>query len=266
MILLRFPPSALRAKKILLAVSVANISLIWLLFIRLDDLNISTSPRTHELVNRRNKTILIWNNPEILDTSTFGEGHEPFIKNQCQVSDCIVYYNSSSLPLEEYDAILIHMHELNKTEMPTFLRRNNQRFVFLTQESPDVMTTLNVTTMDNVFNWTMSYKFNSDIQMPYGRIRLRSTAPRNPAETQQRIKEMQWAKNYAANKTRLVAWMVSHCETPGHRERYVAQLKKFIPVHIYGLCGNFRCLPSSIYQFISGPECYAMLESNFLKQ
>ncbi|XP_045029527.1 alpha-(1,3)-fucosyltransferase C-like isoform X2 [Daphnia magna] len=263
MILIYFPKSALRAKKIFLAVSVTNISLIWLLFIHLDDLNSSTSSRMNELVNRRNKTILIWNNPEILDTSTFGEGHEPFIEHQCQVSDCIVYYNYSSLPLEDYDAILIHMHELNKTQMPTFSRRKHQRFVFLTQESPDAMTTLNVTTMGNVFNWTMSYKFNSDIQMLYGRIRPRSTAPNNPKDMLQRIRETQLPKNYAANKTRLVAWMVSHCETPGQRERYVAQLRKFIPVHIYGACGNFKCPQSSIYRFISGPECYAKLESKY---
>ncbi|XP_045029714.1 glycoprotein 3-alpha-L-fucosyltransferase A-like [Daphnia magna] len=254
-----------RSKKVLLALSVANLSLILLLIIHLDDFYSRTSFSTKELVNRRNKTILIWNGPEILDTSTFGEGHEPFIKRQCQVSDCIVYYNSSSMPLEEYDAILIHVILLNKTDLPTFPRRKHQRFVFLTQESPDSMIDkcVNVTALGNVFNWTMSYKDNSDIPMLYGRIFPKSTAPKNLEETKQKIRDTHSAENYATSKTRLVAWLVSHCETSGHRERYVSQLRKFIPVYIYGDCVNFKCPQSSIYPSTSSPECYAMLESKY---
>ncbi|XP_059351261.1 alpha-(1,3)-fucosyltransferase C-like [Daphnia carinata] len=254
-----------RSNKVLLALSVANLSLIFLLTIRLDDFDSRISFTRNELVNRRNKTILIWDHPETLDTSTFGEGHEPFMKGQCQVADCIVYYNSSSLPLEEYDAILIHVIRLNETHLPTFTRRKHQRFVFLTQESPDSMTDkcVNVTTLGNVFNWTMSYKGNSDIPMLYGRIFPKSTAPRNVEEAQQRIRETHTDENYAANKTRLVAWMVSHCETPGHRERYVSQLRKYIPVHIYGDCGHFKCAQSNMYPSTSSPDCYSMLESKY---
>ncbi|KAI9554680.1 hypothetical protein GHT06_019956 [Daphnia sinensis] len=253
-------------KKVLLLLSVASLSFILLLIIRLDDFASRTSITKNGLVNRRNKTILIWNGFDILDSSTFGEGHEPFIKHRCQVSECIVYYNASSLPLEQYDAILIHVILLNQTHLlPTFPRRKYQRFVFLTQESPDSMIdkAVNVTTLGNVFNWTMSYKANSDIPMFYGRIIPKSTAPKNLKETQQRIRETHLAENYAANKTRLVAWLVSHCETPGHRERYVTQLRKFIRVFIYGDCGTFKCAQSSLYPSTSSTECYSMIESKY---
>ena len=39
-------------------------------------------------------------------------------------------------------------------------------------------------------------------------------------------------------KNKLMAWFVSHCETHSRRERYVAKLSQFIPVDIYGHCGN----------------------------
>ena len=47
--------------------------------------------------------------------------------------------------------------------------------------------------------------------------------------------------DYAAGKTRLAAWAVSHCSTQSLRERYVKQLQIFIPVDVYGACGNFSC-------------------------
>ncbi|KAK4008383.1 hypothetical protein OUZ56_013524 [Daphnia magna] len=97
-----------------------------------------------------------------------GFGHQPFVQNACEVSDCVVFANRSSLPFEKYDAILIHLHELSKTYMPNIPRQKHQRFVFLTQESPNSMDTVDVTTMGHWFNWTMSYKLNSDIHFLYG--------------------------------------------------------------------------------------------------
>ena len=49
------------------------------------------------------------------------------------------------------------------------------------------------------------------------------------------------AKNFAEGKTKLVAWFVSNCKTPGLREEYVKKLQTFIPVDIYGECGPLKC-------------------------
>ena len=35
-------------------------------------------------------------------------------------------------------------------------------------------------------------------------------------------------------KTRLIFWLVSHCETDNKREEYANTLNQYIPVHIYG--------------------------------
>ena len=34
---------------------------------------------------------------------------------------------------------------------------------------------------------------------------------------------------------------MSHCETVGQREQLVRSLQKYIPVHIYGECGDRKC-------------------------
>lgn len=213
--------------------------------------------------NNRYKSILIWNSPDRIETSAFGLGHEPFIRNGCQVSDCVIFDNETALPLKEYDAIVMNMHVIWLTEFPYFKRRQHQRFIFMTQESPASMLFLRVKTLKNYFNWTMSYRHNSDIQFRYGRILPGPSAPKTRAETRKLIKSThQSAKNYAANKIHLAVWMASHCETPSLRETYVRQLSKFIPVDIYGGCGNFSCIRNDSH-WLSDPKCYDMMEAKY---
>lgn len=81
------------------------------------------------------------------------------------------------------------------------------------------------------FNWTMTYRIDSDILFPYGHV--------IPVSQQHRAQ-----KNYAAiyaRKKYSVVWLVSHCRTPSLRSHYVHELQKYIQVHIYGDCGNYTC-------------------------
>ena len=45
------------------------------------------------------------------------------------------------------------------------------------------------------------------------------------------------------DKNFTVLWVVSHCNAESLRDDYVAELSKYISVHIYGKCGNFSCWP-----------------------
>ena len=216
------------------------------------------------LLASKKKTILIWNSAHRIETAAFGFGHEPFVQHGCEISDCILFDNATSpdlLPIEDYDAIILHMHELWITGHPIYNRKKHQRLIFLTQEAPTTMA-IDVNEMGNYFNWTMSYRFNSDIQLLYGRIHPGSTAPKSQEEVQKRIKEMNSNKNYAAHKTQLVAWMVSHCDTHGLRETYVSQLNKFTPVDTYGACGNLTCSRNEDH-WLSNPDCYKMIENKY---
>jgi alpha-1,3-fucosyltransferase len=62
-------------------------------------------------------------------------------------------------------------------------------------------------------------------------------------------------------KTKMVAWMVSNCNSHSHRDRYVEKLSKSIPVDIYGNCGPFKCRRDGS----NGDEkCLHLLESQYL--
>ncbi|XP_032783908.2 alpha-(1,3)-fucosyltransferase C [Daphnia magna] len=212
-----------------------------------------------------NKTILIWNSPNRIETAAFGLGHEPFVQHGCEVSTCVVFDNTSSvLPLEDYDAIIVNIQELWKTGMPSFNRRKHQRLVFLTQESPTTLPYIQYHLVGNLFNWTMSYKLNSDVLLLYGRIRPGPKAPNTLADTHKMMEEMHLppARNYAANKTRQVVWMASHCNTKSLRETYVRELSKFISVDVYGGCGNFSCDRNGTH-WLSHPKCYDKLEGEY---
>jgi alpha-1,3-fucosyltransferase len=222
-------------------------------------------PTNSQLTSVGYKNILIWNEADRTETANFGIGHNPFVEHKCDVSDCAIFTQSTSmLPFEEYDAVIIHMLFLKLFQLPDFeRRREHQRFIFLTQETP-VMMPLYISSLENYFNWTMTYKRNSDIQFLYGRIEPKRSAPKTQEEIIKMIARtsLPLGKNYAANKTRPIVWMVSHCLTSGNRETYVRQLSKFIPVDIYGKCGNLSC-PRNEANWISDPKCYDMLQEKY---
>ena len=84
-----------------------------------------------------------------------------------------------------------------------------------------------------VFNWTMTYRTDSDIFSPVGRlIRRQTTVPKNYTAV-------------ASRKTKSVAWFVSKYDTMykygSQREKYVKELRKYIDVNIFGECSPHKC-------------------------
>ena len=79
-----------------------------------------------------------------------------------------------------------------------------------------------------VFNLTSSFRSDSDIPVPYFYTKRKSRpcdecVPNSPV-----LKE----------KKKLMAWVVSHCETDSLREKYISELVKHIPIDIFGSCGK----------------------------
>ncbi len=56
--------------------------------------------------------------------------------------------------------------------------------------------------------------------------------------------------------------MASNCKTPGLRETYVLQLSKFIPVDIFGRCGNLT-FPRNTPHSYCDPKCYDLVEMKY---
>lgn len=49
-------------------------------------------------------------------------------------------------------------------------------------------------------------------------------------------------KDKMKEKTKLAAIMVSNCGGKNKRWQYVKELRKHMPVDVYGACGNLRCV------------------------
>ncbi|XP_025027354.1 alpha-(1,3)-fucosyltransferase 4 [Python bivittatus] len=116
-------------------------------------------------------------------------------------------------------AVIFHHRELLRhgiSQMPQ-QRPPGQRWVWMNFESPTHTTGLRGLT--GLFNWTMSYKVDSDVFVPYGYLKLlpepliQFTLPK---------------------KTKLVAWVISNWNEGHARVRYYHQLKKYLPIDIYG--------------------------------
>lgn len=229
-----------------------------------------SNPFTSLKFEKQEKLILLWNSPHRIEAAAFGTGRQAFLDADCPVADCSIVANSSTVWnqtiqsdfrfLEQFDAVLFSVHELWISSLPPrrYRRPTKQRFVLLTQESPQSMGYFKPGAFDNFFNWTMSYRRDSDVQLLYGRIKPLSNA--NSTRSQQTENGLVPQRHY--NKTKKVAWMVSHCKTFSKREEYVDKLKEFIPVDIYGRCGNLTCKRNASH-WLSDPSCYVQLAKEY---
>ena len=96
----------------------------------------------------------------------------------------------------------------------------------------------------------MTYRTDSDVFMPYGRIMEDVQPGRNSHKVN-------------SNKTGLVSWMVSNCKTQSRREFWVNELRKYLPadsIDVYGSCGSKECKGDSRD---NREECWKMLEQNY---
>ena len=212
------------------------------------------------------KNILIWNSADRMESgSEFGKnGTLSFVENGCPVAQCRLVSNKSELPFEQYDAVLFNMLDIDDFQTPAqegCNRSSHQRFVFLNQESPRTRFFDDVR-YQNFFNWTMTYRRKADVLLIYGRVTPKDSAPKTRIQVERLIKEThKWNKTWP-NKTKSVAWMVSHCKTDSRRETYVKELRKYIDVDVYGTCGDLSCPRNEDY-WISDPQCYELLANNY---
>ncbi|XP_068122209.1 4-galactosyl-N-acetylglucosaminide 3-alpha-L-fucosyltransferase 9-like [Hyperolius riggenbachi] len=115
-------------------------------------------------------------------------------------------------------AVIIHHIEItyNKNVLPQQPRPNFQYWVWANVEPP--LITKNLDMLDNVFNMTMTFRHDSDIFIPYGQMEI--------------LKEPQ---NFTIpKKSKLVSWVVSKWYPGVRRITYYEELKKYIPIDVYG--------------------------------
>lgn len=147
--------------------------------------------------------------------------------------------------LNSSDAIVFHVRDIDMNGLPGS-RWASQKWVFWSMEPPPYSLFPGFRYMANMFNWTMSYRFDSDVFVPYGRLTKTGNV-----SVEKDHKEL-WR-----SKSEMAVWMVSHCDTDGRREAYVEELKKHMSLHVYGLCGSHTCPQSK------GSACYHEFERKY---
>ena len=132
--------------------------------------------------------------------------------------------------MEEGDSVVIYSHHFSPQVQP--LGNPDQIWVYFSVESPfhsdnDVFAKPE---WHHRFNWTMTYRRDSDFYFGYGDF----VKPSSPIPHRS-------FSSLVAGKSKMVAWFVSNCNTQSKREEFAAALKDFIQVDIYGLCGDLKC-------------------------
>ncbi|XP_071489183.1 glycoprotein 3-alpha-L-fucosyltransferase A-like [Diadema antillarum] len=135
-----------------------------------------------------------------------------------QKSEAVILYHWT-----KWDWASMHRH-----------RPAGQKWVFYTLESP-LHTKKRVIPppefYHNSYDYVMSFRFDSDFRADYGQY-VDGKPELGPGEE----------RNWAENRTKLVVWMASNCgATSWPRTALVKKLAKYIPVDMYGRCGNLTC-------------------------
>lgn len=217
------------------------------------------------------KYILLWTNPNTYPFLYFGEGNSIFTKKKCEYTNCYVTSNRQLLrDYTEYDIIAFNGPQLSdivsSDHLPR-LRSFRQKYVFANIEAATNYPICK-DDWDNFFNWTWTYKLNSDAIWGYIAVIDMNNSIIGPSVN------MDWTsvddmtpidedlKLKLLSKTKAGAWFVSNCNTLSKREEFVNEVQAYmrdynLKIDVYGSCGTFQC-PKSIM-----PRCLDELEKNY---
>lgn len=194
-------------------------------------------------------------------------GRKYFKAMNCEFQNCYVTNEANYFfDVTDFDVILFNAIDIRgNMELPR-LRSDNQLYVLLSQESAANYPIFK--NFDWFFNYTWTYKLNSDIFYPYFVVRDKLgeiVAPKMDVHwmdvskmkpTSQSIIDRLQTKKIAA------AWFVTNCYANNERLNYVSNLREALTdynleLDIYGGCGTFYCPRDT------PDDCLAKVESDY---
>ena len=198
----------------------------------------------------------------------------------CPVANCMMTRNIDVLrAISDFDAIIFEGRDLNRLKPSDLPNQNHRRptqiYVMHLMESPIQQQEKNQTydRFNKFFNWTMTYRLDSDIPTPYGyRYIHKKNSMSNKSQRNNKTGVFGQLFNYTqfsaslqskpelfalASRPGAIAWMSSHCNTDSDRERYIGELRKHIPVDIFGACSE---LPT---KYLGCKKCDDIIEKNY---
>lgn len=181
------------------------------------------------------KLMLMW-------TTFFGQSPENrlHLMDECpDLKDKCVLTADRSLA-DRADAIVFHfmVDDFMPNDVPK-TRSPSQRYVFLTVEAPPnyrIWGRNMLHAPPNFFNWTMTYRYDSDVPWVYGGYWISPEKNKRLGFTPENLPYDE--RTIFENKTGAMFWLVSNCNTVSKRELAVEKLGKYIMIDKYGACAE----------------------------
>lgn len=188
-------------------------SLASLVYIGIADLGLSRRG-SYPGGRRGNVSILLWHWP-------FGRSYRlsgDVCQERYNISNCLLSDDTSTASTA--DVVVFHHQELGSGRVPLPLqlkRPASQRWVWLSLEPPANIA--NLSRLNSLFNWTMSFRRDADVPVPYGRKVLGAEGR---------------AGRVPLNRSCLVGWVVSKYRADQARAAFYQSLSHHVPVQVYG--------------------------------
>ena len=202
----------------------------------------------NKIAKTTTKLLLLWN--PVYQTSKVVSSQ---LSKNCPHLNCIATHDKRLI--SQADAVLFEPEGLGSLPKKT---KPGQVWIFTHLEPPPMAFADRILKRGaKLFNWTMTYRRDSDIPFYYGAVR--------PIMDYSVYSVLQ---GLLRNKTESMVWLVSHCKTDGKREEYYKKLHQHFPIDVIGRCGsnsnkhrcprdNFTCLShllSDVYRFYFAAE------------
>lgn len=212
--------------------------------------------------------ILLWSTSSLADQpfKYWSDKRTSFILNNCTFQNCYIVKNRDYfLDVTDYDAILFNAAKFGN-DYP-LARSDNQLYVFVSME-PATYALVFGEQHNYFFNYTWTYRLDSDVVYPYFVTRNKRgevVGPRVNAHWRN-ISEMKPTDESVIdklkNKTNAAAWFVTNCMDKNNRLSYGHAINKALSkynlsVDIFGACGNKFCSKDH-YQ-----QCMELLEKRY---
>ncbi|XP_045027833.1 4-galactosyl-N-acetylglucosaminide 3-alpha-L-fucosyltransferase FUT5-like [Daphnia magna] len=196
-----------------------------------------------ESVTPRNppfKKIVLWNSAFFQPGNDFriGPGRDKLRKIGCPVWQCELTTNRTDV--QNTDAVVFHYGNWTMNDLPE-QRSSHQFYIFWSREAPKWRPYLPFKTdlMADFFNWTMTYRWDSDVVMPHGYIKPIGHVPLHPSDDQMKL--------YLSNPTGSVNNSTTSLKsTKPHTLFNIMQLP-VVPV-VYDLHDNHESPQAFVYQ------------------
>lgn len=174
---------------------------------------------------KKTKLILLWTPFYDRDTFYFGLGKfQPFKEHRCPAYNCEITKEKSRL--KESDIVVVSFQ--NRIDpIPDTKSFPKQQWAFVLIESPVHLN--GFSGYNNKFNLAATYRTDANFYSHYAFESHRAWEPDPSFDPN---------FDFYAGKTDFAAIVVSNCGGSSGRLQYVNQMKKYVPVKIFGACGD----------------------------